>query len=302
MRSGSGHSLISSIFATCKLTNLLTIFLLAACILISGSAFAQSTTEGAIGGTVVDARDAVVPNASVVVHNTGTNAEQKATTDSSGYFRVTGLQPASYSVTVTAAGFAGYKAEPVIVQVGRVTELTPKLGVAGTTQQVEVTGEAPQVNTTSPDFAPTLNLVAIQNLPINGGRWSNFVLLTPGVNNNLSGFGLVSFRGVSALLNNNTVDGADNNQAFFSEERGRTRAGYSTAKVAVQEFQVNTSDYSAEYGRAAGGVVNTVTKSGTNQFHGDAYFLDRDSAWSSTNPFTTLTTQTSPGVFTTKPN
>jgi outer membrane receptor protein involved in Fe transport len=275
--------------------------LLAAFVVFSISAFAQSTTEGAVGGTVYDPHGAVLANAKVVVHNNGTNAEQTATTNSSGYFRVTGLQPAEYTVTVSASGFADYKANPVIVEVGRVTELTPKLGVAGTTQQVEVTGEAPEVNTTSPDFAPTLNLVAIQNLPINGGRWSNFVLLTPGVNNNLSGFGLVSFRGISSLLNNNTVDGADNNQAFFSEERGRTRAGYSTAKVAVQEFQVNTSDYSAEYGRAAGGVVNTVTKSGTNQFHGDAYFLDRDSAWSSTNPFTTLTTQTSPGVFTTSP-
>jgi outer membrane receptor protein involved in Fe transport len=270
-------------------------------VLVSVAAFAQSTTEGAVGGTVFDANGAVVANAKVLVHNNGTNAEQTATTDSSGYFRVTGLQPADYTVTVSASGFADYKANPVVVQVGTVTELSPKLGVAGTTQQVEVTGEAPEVNTTSPDFAPVLNLVAIQNLPINGGRWSEFVLLTPGVNNNLSGFGLVSFRGVSTLLNNNTVDGADNNQAFFSEERGRTRAGYSTAKVAVQEFQVNTSDYSAEYGRAAGGVVNTVTKSGTNQFHGDAYFLDRSSAWSSTNPFTTLTTQTSPGVFTTTP-
>ncbi len=300
MYSGCGHSHKLGYFSLTKLVNLST-FLLAIFVLLSVSALAQSTTEGAVGGTVYDAHDAVVPNAKVVVHNNGTNAEQTATTNSSGYFRVTGLPPASYTVTVTAAGFAGYKADQVIVQVGRVTELSPKLGVAGTTEQVVVTGEAPEVNTTSPDFAPTLNNVAIQNLPINGGRWSNFVLLTPGVNNNLSGFGLVSFRGISALLNNNTVDGADNNQAFFSEERGRTRAGYSSPKVAVQEFQVNTSDYSAEYGRAAGGVVNTVTKSGTNQFHGDAYFLDRDSAWSSTNPFTTLTTQTSPGVFTTSP-
>ena len=91
-----------------------------------------------------------------------------------------------------------------------------------------------------------------------------------------SGFGLLSFRGISTLLNNNTVDGADNNQAFFSEERGRTRAGYSTPKVAIEEFQVNTSNYSAEYGRSAGGVVNTVTKSGTNSLHGEADFYDRD--------------------------
>ncbi len=301
MRSGTSHRPLPKHSSTCKLDYLIRVLLLCSLILISISAFAQSTTEGAIGGTVFDVHGAVVASAKVVVHNNGTNVEQAATTNSSGYFRVTGLQPADYTVTISAAGFADYKADRVVVQVGTVTELAPKLGVAGTTQQVEVTGEAPEVNTTSPDFAPTLNSVAIQNLPINGGRWSNFVLLTPGVNNDLNGFGLVSFRGISTLLNNNTIDGADNNQAFFSEERGRTRAGYSSPKIAVQEFQVNTSDYSAEYGRAAGGVVNTVTKSGTNQFHGDGYFYDRDGAWASINPFTTLTTQTAPGVFTSVP-
>ena len=262
---------------------------------------AQSTTDGAIAGTIYDPHGAVLPNATVVVHNNGTNAEQTVTTDASGYFRVTKLQPAAYTVTVSASGFAGYKAGQVIVEVGRTTELSPHLAVGGTSEQVQVSAEAPTVNTTSADFAPTINSVAVENLPINGGRWSDFALLTPGVNNDLNGFGLLSFRGISTLLNNNTIDGASNNQAFFSEERGRTRAGYSTAKVAVQEFQVNTSDYSAEYGRAAGGVINTVTKSGTNDIHGEAYFYYRDNSWGSTNPFTTLTTQTSPGVFTTDP-
>jgi Carboxypeptidase regulatory-like domain len=176
---------------------------------LNATLLAQSTTDGAIGGTVFDQNDAAVAGATVVVRNIGTNAEFRQTTNESGYFRVTGLAPANYSVTITAAGFSGYRAESVTVAVGRVTELSPQLGVAGTVEKVVVTGEAPEVNTTSPDFAPTLNQVAIQNLPINGGRWSNFVLLTPGVNNNLSGFGLVSFRGISSLLNNNTVDGAD---------------------------------------------------------------------------------------------
>jgi hypothetical protein len=163
-----------------NINRILAAFFLTVFIFCSVAAIAQSTTEGAIGGTVYDSNDALLPNAKVVVHNNGTNAEQTATTNSSGYFRVTGLPPASYSVTVSAAGFSGYKADPVIVEVGRVTELSPKLGVAGTTEKIVVTGEAPEVNTTSPDFAPTLNNVAIQNLPINGGRWSNFVLLTPG--------------------------------------------------------------------------------------------------------------------------
>jgi hypothetical protein len=265
------------------------------------SAFAQSTTEGAIVGTIYDASGAVVANATVTVHNNGTNADRTATTDSSGYYRVTGLQPANYSVTVSAQGFSPYKAQSVVVQVGTATDVSPRLGVTGSAETVQVTSEAPLVNTVSPDFAPVVDSEQVENLPINGGRWSDFALLTPTVVNNGSGFGLISVRGISALLNNNTIDGADNNQAFFSEERGRTRAGYSTPKVAVQEFQVNTSNYSSEYGRAAGAVINTVTKSGTNQYHGELYFYDRDNDWGATNPFTTITTQSAPGVFTTTP-
>src|SRR5713226_2709337 len=262
---------------------------------------AQSTTDGAIGGTVMDPSGAAVPNAKVTVKNTGTNAEEIVMTDDTGYFRVGKLQPATYSVSVDAQGFALFKAEKVIVQVGSVTGISARLNVASAGATIVVSGELPQINTNSPEFAPTLDQTAISNLPINGGRWSDFALLTPAVVNNSSGFGLLSFRGISTLLNNNTVDGADHNQAFFSEERGRTRAGYSSAKAAVEEFQVNTSNYSAEYGRAAGAVINTVTKSGTNHYHGEAYFYDRDNDWGATNPFTKITTQTSPGVFTSNP-
>src|SRR6476660_3198247 len=263
--------------------------------------YAQSTTDGAIGGTVYDTNGAVVANAKIVVRNNGTNAETAITTDGSGFFRVNKLQPGTYTVTVTQQGFAPAKSEPFMLQVGSVTELSPHLAIGSSTESVEVTAEAPQINTTSADFAPTLNQVAISNLPINGGRWSSFAVLTPGVVANSSGFGLLSFRGISTLLNNNTVDGADNNQAFFSEERGRTRAGYSTPKAAIEEFQVNTSNYSAEYGRSAGGVVNTVTKSGTNTIHGEAYFYDRDNVWGAINPFTKLAVKDASGTFTQVP-
>src|SRR5947209_2957988 len=269
--------------------------------ILSALSMAQSTTDGAIGGTVFDTNGAIVPNAQVVVHNDGTNAEQTVTTDASGNYRVNKLQPGTYTVSVTEKGFAPFRAQKITVQVGSVTDVTPHLTVGSTTETVDVSGEAPQINTTSPDFAPVLDQTAIENLPINGGRWSSFAMLTPGVVSNGSGFGLLSFRGISTLLNNNTVDGADNNQAFFSEERGRTRAGYSTPLVAIEEFQVNTSNYSSEYGRSAGGVINTVTKSGTNTLHGEAFFYDRDNKWGATNPFTTITTQTSPGVFTSSP-
>ncbi len=120
-----------------------------------------------------------------------------------------------------------------------------------------------------------------------------FALLTPGVVNDSNGYGLLSFRGQSTLLNNVTIDGTDDNQAYFSEERGRTRAGYSTIKAAVQEFQVNTSNYSVEYGRSAGGIVNSVTKSGSNALHGEGYYYDRDSAWAAQNTYVTHPVQVS---------
>lgn len=275
------------------------LLMLALLLAISGTLlFAQSTTDGAIGGTVYDVHGAVVAHATVTVHNNGTNAEKTITTDGSGYYRVTNLPSGTYTVTVNQQGFAPYKVSQVIVQVGSVTDISPRLEVGATTEVVNVTAEAPQINTTSADFAPTLNSTAISNLPINGGRWSSFAMLTPGVVSDANGFGLLSFRGISTLLNNNTVDGADNNQAFFSEERGRTRAGYSTPKAAIEEFQVNTSNYSSEYGRSAGGVINTVTKSGTNSIHGEGYFYDRDNDWGAANAFTSINVPNGSGGFT----
>ena len=134
---------------------------------------------------------------------------------------------------------------------------------AGVTESVTVTGESPLIDTRRTDVSNVVGEKAIQNLPINGRRWENFVLLGPGVTND-GNFGLVSYRGISGLYNNNTVDGADNNQAFFSEARGRTRTSYSISQAAIKEFQVGISNFSAEFGRAAGGTVNAVTQSGTN--------------------------------------
>jgi hypothetical protein len=261
------------------------------------SARAQSTTAGAIGGTVFDQSGAVIPDASVTAHNNGTNADKTVITDAAGSFRIVNLTPAVYTVTVTAKGFETFQAEQITVTVGSVSTVLPHLTIGATAQTVTVTGAAAQVNTTSADFAHTLNQTAIANLPIQRPRWSNFALLTPGVVTNFDGFGLLSFRGLSGVVNNNTIDGADNNQAFFSEERGRTRASYSTSEVAIQEFQVNTSNYSAEYGRAAGGVVNTVTKSGTNNLHGEMFFKNRENGWAARNPYATITEPTASGGY-----
>ena len=251
---------------------------------------AQTTTTGAINGTVEDQSGSTVGGAKVVVLNEGTNAELTVTADGAGFFTAGQLQPGPYTVTVTVSGFSNYKATSVVVEVGKTTSLEPKLSVSSTGTTVEVSGAAPLINTETPDFSSNLTLQTIDNLPINGRRWSDLTLLTPGVVADSNGFGLLSVRGISPLLNNVQIDGADDNQAYFSEERGRTREGYSTPMVAVQEFQVNTGVYSAEYGRATGGVINSITKSGTNQIHGQLYFYDRDNDWGAKNPFTKLTT------------
>src|SRR6202789_2301696 len=245
--------------------------------------YGQSSVDGAIGGVVQDATGSVIPGAKVIVHSNTTDAEQTVTADASGLFRAIHLEPSTYTVTVTANGFGTFKSTGVTVEVGLLTDLSPKLSVDSAKETVDVSAEVPAINTTSPDFADMIGQNVLENLPVSNYRWSSYALLTPGVVNDSNGFGLLSFRGQSTLLNNVTFDGVDDNQAYFSEERGRTRAGYSTAKEAVQEFQVNTSNYSVEYGRSAGGIVNSVTKSGTNGFHGVGYYFDRDSAWAATN-------------------
>ena len=257
---------------------------------------AQSTTQGAVGGTITDASGAVVSGASILVHNNDTNAEVTVTADSSGFFKVDQLAPGTYTVTITAPSFQTFVSRSVTVALGQQTQLLPRLAAGVSTQVVEVlSAQAPLLNFENPDFSSNFAQAPIDNLPLNGLRWSTLALLTPGVVSDSSGFGLLSIRGTSPLLNNVEIDGADDNQAFFSEERGRTREGYSTPQVAIQEFQVNSGVYSTEYGRALGGVINSVTKSGGNDLHGELYFFDRDNDWGATNPFTFNTVQT-PGT------
>ena len=252
---------------------------------MSAIAFGQSTVSGAIGGVVTNPNKEVIPGASITARNTETNKEDTATADDEGRFRIPNLVPGIYSVTVTGAGFSTFTQSKVVVEVGRITELNAPLSIGPVSGAVEVTAEAPVINTSQPDFTTNVDQTSINELPINGRRASNFALLAPGVVSE-GGFGINSFRGVSGLLNNSTLDGGDNNNAFYSEERGRTRISYVVSQAAVREFQLNTSNFSAEYGRAAGGVINTVTKSGTNDFHGGLFFYDRNNKWGASNPLT----------------
>jgi hypothetical protein len=279
--------------------------LFAAMCLTAGTMLAQSSTQGAIGGTVYDTTGAVIGSAGITIHNNGTNAEIHLTADGSGYFKAPLLEPGTYTVTVTSPGFSDSKTNQVTVQVGQLTDVSPKLVTGASTSVVEVTAEAPVLNFDSPDFSANLNRRALDNVPVNNLRWSSLALTTPGVVSNSDGFGLVSIRGISPTQNNVLIDGADDNQAYYAEERGRTREAYSTPPTAIHEFQVNTGVYSAQLGRAAGGVINSVTESGTNKIHGQAYFYDREADWGAFNPYTSNTVGTqNPGggyTFTTTP-
>jgi hypothetical protein len=252
-------------------------------IALSTGIFAQNQTTGAIGGKVVDPQNAVVPNAAVTITNLGTNKTTTVTASGDGEYRVTNLEPGTYSVEATSGSFTPAKVERVIVEVGRETSLDLSMSITGSTANVEVTAEAPVINTNDSANATNIDQTQISELPINGRRASDFARLTPGVNPE-GDFGLNSFRGLSSLMNNHTLDGTDNNNTFFSEERGRTRIQYSVSQAAVREFQVNNTNFSAEYGRAAGGVINTVTKSGTNEFRGEVFLFDRDNRWGARNP------------------
>ncbi len=254
--------------------------------MVGTAAGAQSLTQGSIEGTVFDATNAAVPGAKVTIHNNGTNTDATLTTDSAGYYKQVLLPPGTYTVTIQANGFGEVRSSNVVVSVNEVTEVSPHLQTGAENQVLEVTAETPVIKFDTAAFGGQLNNREIENIPINNRRWSSLALLTPGTSNDLQGFGLIAFRAIQPQLNNVQIDGVDDNQAFYGEERGRTRAGYSTAQIAVQEFQVNTGVYSAEFGRAVGGVINSITKSGTNDIHGEVYFYHRDSQWGAQNPYT----------------
>jgi hypothetical protein len=232
----------------------------------------QVAGTGTIAGTVTDPAGAVVPLAVVLVHNTDTAADRSLTTNEAGIYAAPSLQPGHYEVSVSALGFSKTEHKGILLEVGRSLAIDFALTVKAGAETVTVTEETPVVDTEKTEVAQEVSQNLVENLPIVGRRWDNFVLLTPGVTTD---GGLVAYRGISGLYNNNSVDGANNNQAFFSEARGRSTVPYTYSIDSIQEFQVSTSNYSAEFGQAAGGVVNAVTKSGTNMIHGDLFYYLR---------------------------
>ncbi len=220
-----------------------------------------------------------------VVSNPSLGIHLPLVTTAGGLFNAPALAPADgYDVTVQKQGFAEYEAKDLTLQVGQDLNLVVRLVVAGVNQQVEVTATAPVVDDTKTDVSQVVDSQQILDYPLNGRRADNFALLTPAVTND-SNYGLLSFRGIA---NGNTflLDGADATEQFYVENNGRTRITSQISLDAVQEFQVVSSDYSAEYGRANGGVVNTVIRSGTNNFHGSAFGFFRNQDLMARDPYT----------------
>jgi Carboxypeptidase regulatory-like domain len=250
---------------------------------LAAPVMAQTAATGNIEGVATDATGAVLPGVTVTIRNLDTNVSREVITDGSGRYRAAALQPGRYQVSATLSGFEIKPVSDVPVTVGQTVPVDLKMHTAGIAEDVVVTAQSPVIDTRRTDVSNVIGEQAIENLPMNGRRWDNFVLLSPGVTND-GNFGLVSYRGISGLYNNNMVDGVDNNQAFFSEARGRTRIAYAISQTAIKEFQVGVSNMSAEFGRAAGGTVNAVTKSGTNTFSGEGFYFLRDKAFQAINP------------------
>jgi outer membrane receptor protein involved in Fe transport len=260
-----------------------------AIVCLARPAAAQTAASGNIEGVITDTSGGVLPGVTVTVRNLSTNATRELVTESNGRYRAAALQPGRYEVSATLSGFQATPISGVEVNVGQTAPVDVKMRPAGVAETVTVSVDAPVIDTKKTDFSSVIGQAAIENLPVVGRRWDNFVLLSPGVTND-GNFGLVSYRGISGLYNNNMVDGVDNNQAFFSEARGRTRISYAISESSIKEFEVGVSNMSAEFGRSAGGSVNAVTKSGGNTVTGEGFYFIRDKSMQAKNPLITLPT------------
>src|SRR5258708_7000464 len=252
------------------------LFVFMRAVAVASCAVAQSSAGlGSISGLVQDASGAAVPGATVVVTNESKGIRRNLETTSQGKFPAPALIPDSgYKVTVSKAGFSNYEATNITVSVGQNVDLRVALGVAATTTTVDVNATAPAVEDTKTDVSQMVNQRQILDLPINARRVDSFVLLTPAVVPD-GAFGLLSFRGVAGH-NSFLTDGNDTTNQFYNENAGRTRITSPISQEAVQEFQVISDNFAAEYGNAMGGVINTITKSGQNQIHGTGYWFFRN--------------------------
>jgi Carboxypeptidase regulatory-like domain len=241
---------------------------------------------GAISGTVRDASGAVVSGAQITIEQSGTGLIRRAKSNEAGEFLAPVLPTGTYSVRIAKAGFSTLEQDGIGVDVGGAANVTCTLKVGEITETVTVNA-APEINPAQTDISSLVDSSEIRNLPINGRRYYDFALLTPGVTRD-GLFGLLSFRGTSGNFDNYMVEGNDDNQAYFSENRGRYRAPSTVSANAVEEFQVGQGSYLAEFGRATGGSVNMVLRSGANLLHADGFYYYRDQDFGARDPLATI--------------
>jgi outer membrane receptor protein involved in Fe transport len=250
--------------------------------LLSGRVWAQSEIGGAtLNGTVTDPSGAAVTGAKVTATQTATGFTRSTESNTSGFYSFTALRSGPYEVSVEAQGFKAAKLTSISLTVGAVATLDVHLVIGATTETVNVTSEVPLVETSRSGTSTVVNASSVDGLPVNGRNFLEFQLTTPGVVRDPTRSGDISFGGQRGTSNSLQVDGSDANNTFFGQSTGRAGTGrspYSFSQDAVQEFQVSTNGFSADIGRAGGGVLNVITKSGTNAFHGTAFEFFRDRA------------------------
>ena len=238
--------------------------------LLIGTAVYAAETTASIIGTIYDDNGVPLPGASITAVNSATNFTRVISSEASGFYRIPLLPPGTYTITVEVPGFAKEVRSGVILTVGKeiALDINLKLAAAGETMEIEAT--TPLIDATKSQLGTTVDQVAIKNLPLNGRDYTQLSLLAPGVRQvNITQYGQFSIGGQRGDSVNYTIDGGENNFSYTNESRsGFTQEG-------VQEFQILTNRFSAEYGRSTSGVINVISKSGTNEFHGNGFFFYR---------------------------
>jgi carboxypeptidase family protein len=253
----------------------------------TSAALAQSQLgAGSISGTVSDSNGAVITGATVTITNAGTGLARTLTTGDAGQFSAPALPVGEYAARVEKTGFATLEQKGLIVNVGGTTTLRLELKPGAANEVVNIVAEQ-TIDAARTEETTLINRTQINDLPINGRRADQFALLAPGVTRD-GRFGLLSYRGQSGVFNNFTLEGNDDNQAYFSEARGRTRIASNISANAAQEFQVAQSNFLPEFGRSAGGGINATVRSGANTFHGDGFWYFRNETLNARDPLATI--------------
>ena len=276
-------------FSTCLLYLCAWLALLS--LVFSHSALSQDGSTS-LQGVVEDVSGARIPSAVITIVDPAKGFRLEAVADGQGQFIFGMLSPGRYDVSAAAPGMTTKTTHGVELYVGGVSVVQLRLPLAGLTETVTVREQPEAVETQAGEVSQVVTQQAIQGLPLNGRRFTDLALLTPGVTQDPRGLtsdsnGDLSFGGIRGFQNNFLVDGTDNINSFYAQATGRYRAPYQFSNEVVKEFRVSSNSYSAELGRAGGAVFNVATKSGTNQFHGSTFYYLRDRDFDAEQPYAT---------------